>query len=237
MSDENKVFVELWQRYKKSIESAQDDLKLELYDDIVDLIASFTTWKQIKMGQFVDVQDLFTKWYVSIIINVGYSRETICAYIGYCNWPRGWSEWIPIDSDRIQPLGTHTRGIPYLGYFTGFIHKYIDLKDFKLSCGSMVSYDEDFGIVIKYRHPKVHVRFYYCDRWVNIDELKFDDIPSKEWYCVCGRLNKDIYYEVFTDNFPGICGKCGEMFSYLSHSSSIQNTAVGVNYSDLEEID
>ncbi len=213
MSNEKGVFVELWKEYKDSIESAQDALKLQLCNDVVETIASFTTWKKIEPRQFVDVLDTVYEWYVSIIMQIGQTKDGKAdAFIHYCNWSRIWDEWIPIDSDRIQPLGTHTRGIPYLGY--SIYHKYawFKSKDFKLSCGSNVSHDEGFGIVIKYRHPKVHVRFHYCDRWVNIDELNFCQMPSEDWHCGCGNLNKNVYYKTLTDNFPGLCRKCGSIF-------------------------
>ncbi len=214
-----KTYPELWQSYKHSIVCMQDDLKLQLYSDIVDLIAGFTIFQEVESGQFIEIQDDQHKWYVSIVIAVRrLPNGKLEAFIRYCNWPRKWDEWVTLESGRIQALGMHTGGIPYFDTYKGRAahYKYADeKKDFKLSCGSMVSYNKDFGVVIKYKYPKVHVHFKSTDTWIRIYELDLLKMPSKEWKCICGNLNKDIYYKTLTDNYPGICGKCGEMFFSL----------------------
>jgi OTU domain-containing protein 5 len=57
-------------------------------------------------GQLVDVLDLVGKWCEAQVIDVDHVQRRVL--ITYIYWMDTFNEWIPVDSNRIQPDGSHT---------------------------------------------------------------------------------------------------------------------------------
>jgi len=65
------------------------------------------TWRQgLKLGDILDVLDPVSRWYESTVINR--REDMICVH--YCGWTKKWDEWVPVDSHRLAPRSTHTKG-------------------------------------------------------------------------------------------------------------------------------
>ncbi|GAB5365106.1 hypothetical protein AAMO2058_001028300 [Amorphochlora amoebiformis] len=55
------------------------------------------------VGGFVDCLDTVQKWHVAKILK----RDEGCLLVHYAGFDTKWDEWIPLNSDRLAPLGVH----------------------------------------------------------------------------------------------------------------------------------
>ncbi len=82
------------------------------YDDISKLIVSFIIKKKYDIQDYVDVQDIYGNWYVSIIINI----IPNLIHVHFIGWHNKYREWININDNKIKPFGTYTGGNIYFPY-------------------------------------------------------------------------------------------------------------------------
>ena len=59
-------------------------------------------------GQWVDVKDTVDQWLEAQIVAIQSTPTGNLLFIHYNGWPSRWDEWIEANSERIQPLRTHT---------------------------------------------------------------------------------------------------------------------------------
>jgi len=61
---------------------------------------------EFKVGRVVDMRDIIDNWYAAEIIEV--KRKTQLVKIHYDDWGSKHDEWVPFNSYRLAPRGTHT---------------------------------------------------------------------------------------------------------------------------------
>jgi hypothetical protein len=61
-------------------------------------------WRDFQVGDLIDCRDTVNKWLPSIVRVVKDGKIRV----HYLNWDEKWDDWLPVDSDRLAPKGTHT---------------------------------------------------------------------------------------------------------------------------------
>ena len=69
---------------------------------------------RLKVGQWVDVQDLTQQWLEAQVLDLRNER----AYIQYFGMSTSWNEWININSSRIAGFRTYTTQSPYNKFYS-----------------------------------------------------------------------------------------------------------------------
>jgi len=69
---------------------------------------------RLKVGQWVDVQDLTQQWLEAQVLDLRNGR----AYIQYFGFSTSWNEWINVDSPRIASFRTYTTQSPYNKFYS-----------------------------------------------------------------------------------------------------------------------
>jgi len=73
--------------------------------ELVDLVCTFLVF-EFQPTMVIDVCDTVNKWYESTIRDVRADK----VMVHYNGWASSWDEWIPVDSERLAPVNTHTSG-------------------------------------------------------------------------------------------------------------------------------
>lgn len=68
--------------------------------------ASKAKSRDFQVGEFIDASDSVQKWCVARVVD---KRENEI-YIHYEGWSDRWNEWIPINSERLAPYRTRSKG-------------------------------------------------------------------------------------------------------------------------------
>ncbi len=206
------TYPELWDLYKLAITPAQDVLNLYVYDDIIDLIADFTTWKEIAPGQLVDYNWHTTSWWIALIIKTKQVNDgKTMLRVRYLGWDAKWDEWTCLEYGRVQPLGTHTNKV--LTIERGISKTLFNSMD--LTIPSSFDSDSDlYGARTSYcdsiqaiAGPKIVVNSYTLTFGTDTNLLK------EEWTCHCKYVNKKYdKLKVFNIILSWFCINCGCSF-------------------------
>ena len=87
-------------RYHILLNTSQFPVDLILY--ITSFIANLYC-----IGDLIDCQDPVHKWCTCRIVDIVENKKIRIHYEG---WSAKWDEWLPLDSDRLAPIGTYTKG-------------------------------------------------------------------------------------------------------------------------------
>ena len=90
------------QYYRYHILSNTSQLPMDLILYITSFVANLYC-----IGDLIDCQDKFRKWCTSMIVDIVANEKIRVHYEG---WNAKWDEWLPLDSERLAPIGTHTQG-------------------------------------------------------------------------------------------------------------------------------
>jgi len=63
-------------------------------------------WRDFEHGDMIDGQDSIQHWYEAVVVDVNHEEDLV--YIHFEGWPIMWDEWLPVDSERLAPLRTHS---------------------------------------------------------------------------------------------------------------------------------
>eukprot|EP00475_Leptophrys_vorax_P021286 TRINITY_DN28_c0_g1_i1.p1 TRINITY_DN28_c0_g1~~TRINITY_DN28_c0_g1_i1.p1 ORF type:complete len:571 (+),score=130.99 TRINITY_DN28_c0_g1_i1:91-1713(+) len=77
--------------------------------------------------QWIDVQDSDSKWYEAQIIQLDASRDSVLVH--FKGYHSKFDIWLPIHSNRIKPLHTHTVRFPKIGTVVNTVGTWLDAMD------------------------------------------------------------------------------------------------------------
>ena len=90
------------QYYRYHILSNTSQFPVDLIQYITSFIANLYC-----IGDIIDCQDTVRKWCIGMIVDIVENEKIRIHYEG---WHSKWDEWLPLDSDRLAPVGTYTKG-------------------------------------------------------------------------------------------------------------------------------
>jgi hypothetical protein len=76
--------------------------------DVINFIVHYIE-EGYNVGDHIEALDTSKKWYFATVIEV----EDGHVKVHYENWDYRWDAWLPVGSERIAPVLTHTNGKPY----------------------------------------------------------------------------------------------------------------------------
>jgi OTU-like cysteine protease len=123
--------------------------------------------------KWLDALDTEQQWIESQIKDINYVDR--CVLIHYKGWKAQFDEWIPMDSDRLAELHTHTTHPPRVGY--------VPCKSGTL-CDALDSTDK-WEIAIIMDVTRYQVKIHYSDwgaqydEWINRDSYRLAPLHTK----------------------------------------------------------